>query len=101
MPPPLILLGSFLLMMACGLPIAFSLGVSAFLTGIATGISPAMLVQRISSGIQLSPLIAIPLFILAGAIMAKGGGAKRIVALAYILVGKFRGGVAMVNCMDS
>jgi tripartite ATP-independent transporter DctM subunit len=101
MPPPLILLGSFLLTMACGLPIAFSLGVSAFLTGIATGISPAMLVQRISSGIQLSPLIAIPLFILAGAIMAKGGVAKRIVDLAYILVGKFRGGLAMVNCMDS
>jgi len=101
MSPPLILLGSFLLMMACGLPIAFSLGVSAFLTGIATGISPAMLVQRISSGIQLSPLIAIPLFILAGAIMAKGGVAKRIVDLAYILVGKFRGGLAMVNCMDS
>jgi len=101
MSPPLILLGSFLLLMACGLPIAFSLGVSAFLTGIATGISPAMLVQRISSGIQLSPLIAIPLFILAGAIMAKGGVAKRIVDLAYILVGKFRGGLAMVNCMDS
>ena len=101
MSPPLILLGSFLLMMACGLPIAFSLGVSAFLTGIATGISPAMLVQRISSGIQLSPLIAIPLFILAGAIMAKGGVAKRIVDLAYILVGKFRGGLAMVNCIDS
>jgi tripartite ATP-independent transporter DctM subunit len=88
-------------MLVCSLPIAFCLGVSAFLTGIATGISPAMLVQRISSGIQLSPLIAIPLFILAGAIMAKGGVAKRIVDLAYILVGKFRGGLAMVNCIDS
>jgi tripartite ATP-independent transporter DctM subunit len=101
MPPELILLGSFFVFLAGGLPIAFCLGVSAFLTGIATGISPAMLVQRISSGIQLSPLIAIPLFILAGGIMARGGVAKRIVDLAYILVGPFRGGLAMVNCMDS
>jgi tripartite ATP-independent transporter DctM subunit len=100
-PPPLLLVGSFLVMLVCGLPIAFCLGVSAFLTGIATGITPAMLVQRISSGIQLSPLIAIPLFILAGAIMAKGGVAKRIVDLAYVLVGPFRGGLAMVNCVDS
>jgi len=101
MPPPLLLIGSFLVMLVCGLPIAFCLGVSAFVTGIATGITPAMLVQRISSGIQLSPLIAIPLFILAGAIMAKGGVAKRIVDLAYVLVGPFRGGLAMVNCVDS
>jgi len=71
MPPELILLCSFFVFLACGLPIAFCLGVSAFLTGIATGISPAMLVQRISAGIQLSPLIAIPLFILAGWIMAR------------------------------
>ena len=100
-PPPLLLVGSFLVLLVCGLPIAFCLGVSAFLTGIATGITPAMLVQRISSGIQLSPLIAIPLFILAGAIMAKGGVAKRIVDFAYVLVGPFRGGLAMVNCVDS
>lgn len=88
-------------MVACGLPIAFCLGVAAFLTGMATGIGPAMLVQRISSGIQLFPLIAIPLFILAGAIMARGGVAKRIVDFAYILVGPFRGGLAMVNCIQS
>jgi TRAP-type mannitol/chloroaromatic compound transport system permease large subunit len=98
MSPSFFLLGSFLVMTACGLPIAFCLGVAAFLTGMMTGIGPAMLVQRISSGIQLSPLIAIPLFVLAGGIMAKGGVAKRIVDFAYILVGPFRGGLAMVNC---
>ena len=101
MPPSLLLLGSFLLMVACGLPIAFCLGVAAFLTGMTIGIGPAMLVQRISAGIQLSPLIAIPLFILAGGIMARGGVAKRLVDFAYILVGPFRGGLAMVNCIDS
>jgi tripartite ATP-independent transporter DctM subunit len=101
MSPSLILLGSFLLMAFCGLPMAFCLGAAAFLTGLVTGIGPAMLVQRISSGIQLFPLIAIPLFILAGGIMAKGGVAKRIVDFAYVLVGPFRGGLAMVNCIQS
>ena len=101
MSPSLILLGSFFIMALCGLPMAFCLGAAAFLTGLATGIGPAMLVQRISSGIQMFPLIAIPLFILAGGIMAKGGVAKRIVDFAYVLVGPFRGGLAMVNCIQS
>jgi tripartite ATP-independent transporter DctM subunit len=101
MSPSILLIGSFLVMVACGLPIAFCLGAAAFLTGLAAGISPAMLVQRISSGIQLFPLIAIPLFILAGSIMAKGGVAKRIVDFAHVLVGPFRGGLAMVNCIQS
>lgn len=101
MSPSLLLISSFLVLVLCGLPIAFCLGAAAFLTGIATGIGPAMLVQRISSGIQLFPLIAIPLFILAGGIMSKGGVAKRIVDFAYVLVGPFRGGLAMVNCIQS
>jgi tripartite ATP-independent transporter DctM subunit len=101
MTPSVLLIGSFFVMVSLGLPIAFCLGVAAFLTGMATGIGPAMLVQRISSGIQLFPLIAIPLFVLAGGIMARGGVAKRIVDFAYILVGPFRGGLAMVNCMQS
>lgn len=101
MSPSFLLVGSFLVMVACGLPVAFCLGVAAFLTGMATGIGPAMLVQRISSGIQLFPLIAIPLFILAGNIMGKGGVAKRIVDFACVLVGPFRGGLAMVNCIQS
>ncbi|GAK60610.1 TRAP dicarboxylate transporter, DctM subunit [Candidatus Vecturithrix granuli] len=101
MSPSLVLIGSFLLLTFCGLPVAFCLGVAAFLTGLMTGIGPAMLVQRISAGIQVFPLIAIPLFILAGGIMAKGGVARRIVDFAYILVGPFRGGLAMVNCIQS
>ncbi len=101
MSPIAILLGSFIVLLVCGLPISFCLGVAAFLTGMKTGISPAMLVQRMSSGIQLSPLIAIPLFVLAGGIMAKGGVAKRLVDFAYVLVGPFRGGLAMVNCIES
>jgi len=96
-----ILLGTVLLLILLGVPIAFSMGISALLTAQYTGLGTAMIVQRVGSGMQSFPLLAIPLFILAGAIMAKGGVAKRIVDFAYIIVGPFPGGLAMVNCVDS
>lgn len=96
-----ILLGSFLFLIIIGVPIAFGLGVSALLTAMYAGIGSAMIAQRVAASMQSFPLLAIPLFIIAGAIMAKGGIAKRIVDFAYIIVGPFPGGLAMVNCLDS
>jgi tripartite ATP-independent transporter DctM subunit len=97
----IVLLGSFLLLIIIGVPIAYSLGISALLTAFAAGIEPTMVAQRIAASLQSFPLIAIPLFILAGAIMAKGGVARRMVDFAYIIVGPLPGGLAMVNCVDS
>ncbi|HPN03946.1 MAG TPA: TRAP transporter large permease, partial [Rectinema sp.] len=57
--------------------------------------------QRVAAGMQSFPLLAIPLFILAGALMANGGVAKRMVDLAYVIVGPLPGGLAIVNCIDS
>jgi tripartite ATP-independent transporter DctM subunit len=96
-----ILMGSFLVLILLGVPIAFSLGIAALLTAEYTGLGTAMMIQRVGSGMQSFPLLAIPLFILAGAIMAKGGIAQRIVDFAYIIVGPFPGGLAMVNCVNS
>ena len=96
-----LLLGSFLVLILVGVPIAFSLGIASLLTAAYTGLGTAMLAQRIGSSMQSFPLLAIPLFILAGAIMAKGGVARRIFNFAYIIVGPFPGGLAMVNCIDS
>ncbi|NLG84670.1 MAG: TRAP transporter large permease [Firmicutes bacterium] len=96
-----ILLGTFFVLILVGLPISFSLGVAAFVSAWHTGLGPVMLVQRVAAGMQSFPLIAIPLFIMAGAIMAKGGVAKRIVDFAYLIVGPLPGGLAMVNCLDS
>ncbi|TCL63285.1 tripartite ATP-independent transporter DctM subunit [Hydrogenispora ethanolica] len=96
-----ILIGSFLMLILLGVPIAISLGVAALLTALHTGMDPVMIAQRVAASLQSFPLIAIPLFILAGAIMARGGVARRIVDFAYILVGPFPGGLAMVNCIDS
>jgi tripartite ATP-independent transporter DctM subunit len=96
-----ILLGSFFAMILVGVPIAFSLGIAALLSAISTGLGIAMIAQRVAASLQSFPLLAIPLFILAGGIMAKGGVAKRLVDLAYIIVGPLPGGLAIVNCIDS
>ena len=101
MPAELILLGSFALLIVIGIPISFSLGISSLLAALATGMGPAIIAQRVAASMQAFPLLAIPLFILAGSIMARGGVAKRMVDFAYILVGPLPGGLAIVNCIES
>ncbi|MDT4834976.1 C4-dicarboxylate TRAP transporter large permease protein DctM [compost metagenome] len=55
----------------------------------------------ISSGVNKFSLLAIPFFVLAGAIMAEGGMARRLVAFANVLVGFIRGGLSLVNILAS
>jgi len=77
-------------------PIAISLGLSAVLTMLLFAEqSLVALAQRFFSALQVYPLLAIPFFILAGALMTTGGVAKRMIAFANALVGHFRGGLAM------
>jgi C4-dicarboxylate transporter DctM subunit len=77
-------------------PIAIALGLSAILTMLLFAEqSLVALAQRFFSALQVYPLLAIPFFILAGALMTTGGVAKRMIALANALVGHFRGGLAM------
>ena len=77
-------------------PIAISLGLSAVLTLLMfADQSLVSLAQRFFSALQVPPLLAIPFFILAGALMTTGGVAKRMIAFANALVGHFRGGLAM------
>ncbi len=101
MPAEVVLLGSFLLMILVGIPISFSLGIASLLAASVIGLGPAIIAQRVAASMQSFPLLAIPLFILAGNIMARGGVAKRIVDFAYILVGPLPGGLAIVNCIES
>lgn len=101
MPAELVLLGSFALLILVGIPISFSLGISALFAALATGMGPAIIAQRVAASMQSFPLLAIPLFIMAGAIMARGGVAKRMVDLAYVIVGPLPGGLAIVNCIES
>lgn len=60
-----------------------------------------VVVQRMASGLESFPLLAVPLFVLAGTIMAGGGIAERMMGFATVLVGHFRGGLAQVNVLNS
>ncbi|MDQ3398457.1 MAG: TRAP transporter large permease subunit, partial [Deinococcota bacterium] len=96
-----ILLGSLALMIFLGVPIAIALGVASLVTAFAIGLPPLIVAQRMANGINSTPLLAIPFFILAGMIMAEGGIAQRLVDFARVLVGPTRGGLAMVNVVSS
>lgn len=96
-----ILLGSLALLIILGVPIAISLAVASLLTVFNLGLPPLIVAQRMANGINSTPLLAIPFFILAGMIMAEGGIAKRLVEFARVLVGPIRGGLAMVNVVSS
>ncbi|MFC4402482.1 TRAP transporter large permease [Gracilibacillus xinjiangensis] len=97
----LLLIGGFLLLLIFRVPIALSLAVASIATGIYMGISPAAIIQQMASGINSFSLLAIPFFILAGEIMNEGGISKRLINLANVMIGKIRGGLAMVNIMAS
>ncbi|WP_085524474.1 TRAP transporter large permease [Tuberibacillus sp. Marseille-P3662] len=86
----------FLLMLVIGVPIAFSMG-SAALLGIFTysDVSLSLVVQRMFTGVNSFTLLAIPLFMLAGQLMETGGISRRLVNLAYSIVGYIRGGLGM------
>jgi len=90
------LLLALLALLFLRVPIAISLGLSAILTMMLFAEqSLVALAQRFFSALQVYPLLAIPFFILAGALMTTGGVAKRMIAFANSLVGHFRGGLAM------
>ena len=96
-----ILLGSLALLLVVGVPIAVALGVACLVTVFNLGLPPLIVAQRMANGINSTPLLAIPFFILAGQIMAEGGIAGRLVDFARVLVGPVRGGLAMVNIVAS
>ncbi|HEY8520180.1 MAG TPA: TRAP transporter large permease [Gammaproteobacteria bacterium] len=92
----LFLLGALFLCLAAGVPVAIALGLASIATMLLfSDQSLAALAQRFFSATQVYPLLAIPFFILAGQLMTSGGVAKRMIAFANALVGRFRGGLGM------
>jgi tripartite ATP-independent transporter DctM subunit len=96
-----ILMGSFVLLLLIRVPVALGLVVSSFLTAIYMDIDLAALVQRMVGGLKSFSLLAIPFFILAGEIMNEGGISRRLINLANVVIGRVRGGLAMVNVLAS
>ena len=97
----LVLLGSLFALIALGLPVAYALGAAALVGAVWIDIPWEAVMLKISDGVRNFSLLAIPFFVLAGAIMAEGGMARRLVALANVLVGFIRGGLALVNILAS
>jgi tripartite ATP-independent transporter DctM subunit len=95
-----IFIGSLLLAMAVGIPIAFALLISGVaLMWHQDMFDAQILAQNVINGADSFPLLAVPFFMLAGEIMNVGGLSKRIVNLALALVGHIRGGLGYVTIM--
>lgn len=98
----IILLVTFLLLIMLNIPIVFSLALAClFALLYDSGIPLTIIPQRMFNGLDSFPLLAIPFFILAGAIMDRGGVSVKIINLADRLVGHIRGGLAMITVVAS
>src|SRR5580698_3286117 len=97
----LLVVGTLFACVAIGVPIAYSLGIAALAGAWSIGIPPEAIMLQVSSGVSKFAMLTIPFFVLAGAIMAEGGMARRLVALANVLVGfmRVRGGLSAVNVL--
>jgi TRAP-type C4-dicarboxylate transport system permease large subunit len=97
----LIVIGALLACIAIGVPIAYALGLAALAAAWWSDIPPEAIMLQISSGVSKFSMLTIPFFVLAGAIMAEGGMAGRLVRFANAMVGalRLRGGLAVVNIL--
>ena len=88
--------------MFVGMPVALAMGLSALTVVLLKGeINPLVMAQRMFVGVDSLPLLAIPYFILAGALMEEGGISHRLVNFAAAIIGHIRGGLGMVAVVAS
>ncbi|MDD2453603.1 MAG: TRAP transporter large permease [Synergistaceae bacterium] len=97
----LVLAGSFILFLVIGVPVGLAIGCSGLLIVILSDFPLAMIPQTMFSGNESFALVAVPFFVLAGDILAKGGISERIVAFAQSTLGRFRGGLSIVSTVAS
>ncbi|WP_437609373.1 TRAP transporter large permease [Erwinia sp. V71] len=96
-----VLLMTLAVLLAIGMPVAYAVGLSALVGAWWIDLPLEALMIQMTSGVNKFSLLAIPFFILAGAIMAEGGIARRLVNFAYVFVGFIRGGLSLVNIVAS
>lgn len=97
-----LLLATFFIFLALGFPIAVALGLGSYI-GLLTQPSIPLLViaQRMFVSVDSFPLMAVPLYMLAGFLMGSGGISRRILAFSNCIVGNITGGLAHVNILAS
>src|SRR6202007_3303259 len=96
-----VLLATMLVCFFIGVPIAYSLALAAIAGAAWIGVPLEAVMLKISDGVSRVAMLTIPFFVLAGAIMAEGGMARRLVRFADVLVGftRVRGGLSVVNIL--
>jgi tripartite ATP-independent transporter DctM subunit len=83
------------------MPVAYALGLAALIGAMWIDLPLDAVMIQMASGVNKFSLLAIPCFVLAGAIMAEGGMSRRLVAFAGVLIGFVRGGLSLVNILAS
>jgi tripartite ATP-independent transporter DctM subunit len=96
-----ILVGTFFALLAIRVPVAFALGMAAVFTAWHLDLPLMIIFQQMTKGLDSFSLMAIPFFILAGQLMGYGGISQKMIAMSNVLIGRIRGGLAMVNVMAS
>ncbi|MGL9751665.1 MAG: TRAP transporter large permease [Symbiopectobacterium sp.] len=96
-----ILVATLSVLLAVGVPVAYAVELSAIVGAFWIDMPLEAVMIQITNGVNKFSLLAIPFFILAGAIMAEGGITRRLVNFAYIFVGFILGGLSLVNIVVS
>ena len=92
-----ILFVTFLLLLAIGVPIAFSVAIAGTTVLIVSDVRLIVTVQRMFAATDSFPLVAVPFFILAGDLLARGAISKKMVAFAEAIMGQIRGALSVVS----
>ncbi len=97
----LVLIGGFILLMLFKIPVSFAMLIATLGSALVTGTNFSVIVRQMVDGANNFSLLSIPFFIVMGEFMSAGGISEKIVNLANLAVGRFRGGLAYVNVLDS
>ena len=92
---------AFVVLLALGLPVGFVMLGASMAYFVLNPMMASIVAQRMSTGLESFPLLAIPLFVVAGAAMARGGIAERLYGFCEALVGHWRGGLAQIAVLNS
>ena len=99
MTAPVLLFSAFGVLLLMGAPITLALSASAALTYIFVGQELTTLVQIAFSSVNSFPIMALPAFVLAGALMESAGISRRIVGVAEHMIGRMNGGLAVTTVL--
>lgn len=96
-----LLLGVFFFLIIIGVQIGISILISSCITCAYIGIPLQTMAMQVIKGLNVYTLMAVPMFILAGEVMTRGGITNRLVELSNALVGWIRGSLSQVNIVAS